>query len=146
MQAVCTFFWLYSVKSFTLTDDEIKKKIGETFRKYRARNISQKRSVWQSQSSSFYSPLLVKGLIVLVESKSNFKTFFAKTLEESWSSDSYLNRNLSNPISNSGFIIVGDFEGYIHIIDPVNGKTVGRKKISKKSQDSIKTSSFKECF
>ena len=95
-------------------------------------DISQKRSVWQSQSSSFYSPLLVKGLIVLVESKSNFKTFFAKTLEESWSSDSYLNRNLSNPISNSGFIIVGDFEGYIHIIDPVNGKTVGRKKISKK--------------
>lgn len=95
-------------------------------------DISQKRSVWQSQSSSFYSPLLVKGLIVLVESKSNFKTFFAKTLEESWISDSYLNRNLSNPISNSGFIIVGDFEGYIHIIDPVNGKTVGRKKISKK--------------
>tara|TARA_Y200000002_G_scaffold151345_1_gene125102 strand:+ start:2354 stop:3520 length:1167 start_codon:yes stop_codon:yes gene_type:complete len=95
-------------------------------------DISQKRSVWQSQSSSFYSPLLVKGLIVLVESESNFKTFFAKTLEESWSSDSYLNRNLSNPISNSGFIIVGDFEGYIHIIDPVNGKTVGRKKISKK--------------
>ena len=95
-------------------------------------DISQKRSVWQSQSSSFYSPLLVKGLIVLVESESNFKTFFAKTLEESWSSDSYLNRNLSNPISNSGYIIVGDFEGYIHIIDPVNGKTVGRKKISKK--------------
>jgi|TARA_A100001015_G_scaffold112463_1_gene124901 outer membrane protein assembly factor BamB len=95
-------------------------------------DISQKRSVWQSQSSSFYSPLLIKGLIVLVESKSNFKTFFAKTLEESWISDSYLNRNLSNPISNSGFIIVGDFEGYIHIIDPVNGKTVGRKKISKK--------------
>jgi outer membrane protein assembly factor BamB len=95
-------------------------------------DISQKRSLWQSQSSSFYSPLLVKGLIVLVESKSNFKTFFAKTLEKSWSSDSYLNRSLSNPISNSGFIIVGDFEGYIHIIDPVNGKTVGRKKISKK--------------
>jgi len=33
-----------SVKSFTLTDDEIKKKIDETFRKYRARNISPKRS------------------------------------------------------------------------------------------------------
>ena len=30
-----------------------------------------------------------------------------------------------------GFIIIGDFEGYIHIIDPVNGKTIGRKKISK---------------
>ncbi len=28
--------------------------------------------------------------------------------------------------------MVGDFEGYIHIIDPLNGKTIGRKKISKK--------------
>ena len=27
---------------------------------------------------------------------------------------------------------VGDFEGYIHIIDPLNGSTIGRKKISKK--------------
>ena len=95
-------------------------------------DIAQKRSVWQSKSSSFYSPLLIKGLIVLVESNSHFKSFFAKTLEESWSSDIYQNRELSNPISNSGFVIVGDFEGYIHIIDPLNGTTIGRKKISKK--------------
>ena len=94
-------------------------------------DIAQKRSVWQSKLSSFYSPLLIKGLIVLVESNSHFRSFFAKTLEESWSSDIYNNRQLSNPISNSGFIIIGDFEGYIHIIDPVNGKTIGRKKISK---------------
>lgn len=95
-------------------------------------DIAQKRSIWQSKSSSFYSPLLIKGLIVLVESNSHFKSFFAKTLQESWSSDIYNNRKLSNPISNSGFIIIGDFEGFIHIIDPVNGKTIGRKKISKK--------------
>ena len=94
-------------------------------------DIAQKRSVWQTKSSSFYSPILIKGLLVLVESNSHFKSFFAKTLEESWSSDIYHNRQLSNPISNSGFIIIGDFEGYIHIIDPVNGKTIGRKKISK---------------
>ena len=94
-------------------------------------DIAQKRSVWQTKSSSFYSPILIKGLLVLVESNSHFKSFFAKTLEESWSSDNYHNRQLSNPISNSGFIIIGDFEGYIHIIDPVNGKTIGRKKISK---------------
>ena len=91
-------------------------------------DIAQK-NIWQSKSS-FYSPLLIKGLIVLVESNSHFKSF-AKTLEESWVSDTYHNRQLSNPISNSGFIIIGDFEGYIHIIDPVNGKTIGRKKISK---------------
>ena len=95
-------------------------------------DIAQKRAIWQSEASSFYSPLLIKGLIVLVESKSNLRSFFTKTLEESWTSDEYLNRQLSNPISFSGFTLVGDYEGYIHVIDPLNGKTIGRKKISKK--------------
>ena len=93
---------------------------------------SQKRAVWQTEASSFYSPLLIRGLIILVESKSNLRSFFTKTMEESWTSDTYLNRQLSNPISFSGFTIVGDYEGYVHVLDPLNGKTVGRKKISKK--------------
>ena len=95
-------------------------------------DIAQKRSVWQSESSSFYSPLLLRGLIILIEANSNLKTFFSKNLEKSWSSNEYLNRSLSNPSSFNGFLLVGDFEGYIHIIDPLNGQTVARKKISKK--------------
>ncbi|MDA7642333.1 outer membrane protein assembly factor BamB [Gammaproteobacteria bacterium] len=95
-------------------------------------DIAQKRSVWQSESSSFYSPLLLRGLIILVEANSNLKTFFSKNLEKSWGSNEYLNRSLSNPSSFNGFLLVGDFEGYIHIIDPLNGQTVARKKISRK--------------
>ena len=95
-------------------------------------DIAQKRSVWQSESSSFYSPLLLRGLIILVEANSNLKTFFSKNLEKSWSSNEYLNRSLSNPSSFNGFLLVGDFEGYVHIIDPLNGQTVARKKISRK--------------
>ena len=95
-------------------------------------DIAQKRSVWQSETSSFHSPLLIKGLIVLVESSSNLNSYLIQTLEKSWNSDEYLNRELSNLQSYSGYVIVGDFEGYIHIIDPLNGKTIARKKISKK--------------
>ena len=95
-------------------------------------DIAQKRSVWQSELSSFHSPLLIKGLIVLVESSSNLNSYLIQTLEKSWNSDEYLNRELSNLQSYSGYVIVGDFEGYIHVIDPLNGKTVARKKISKK--------------
>ena len=95
-------------------------------------DIAQKRSVWQAEASSFYSPLLIKGLIVLVESASNMKSYSTKTLQESWTSDEFLNRQLSNPIAFDGNVMIGDFEGYIHIIDPLNGKPVGRKKISKK--------------
>ena len=99
-------------------------------------DTAQKRSVWQYESSSFYTPLLIKGLLVTVEDNSNIKSFSLKNLNQSWASDEYLNRGLSNSISQNSYIIVGDFEGYIHIIDPLNGKTVGREKISR---NSIKT-------
>ena len=61
----------------------------------------------------------------------DFKTFFNKGLQESWSLDEYQNRDLSNPVSFGGYIVVGDLDGYIHLINPLNGQTIGRKKISK---------------
>ena len=73
-------------------------------------DIAQKRSVWESEVSSFFSPVLLKGMMIVVESDSSIKSIFTKTLEDSWNSDEYLNRELSNPISFNGNIIVGDFE------------------------------------
>ena len=43
----------------------------------------------------------------------------------------YLNRSLSNAVTYKGNIVTGDYEGYLHVIDPLNGKTIGRKKISR---------------
>jgi outer membrane protein assembly factor BamB len=98
---------------------------------------SQKRSIWKSKSSSFYSPVITKGLVIVVEENSKIITYSNKTLEESWNSDEYLNRSLSNPISFKGNLLVGDYEGYVHVINPINGKTVGRKKISKQPIKSL---------
>ena len=95
-------------------------------------DIAQKRSVWSYDASSFYSPVVARGVILVVEANSGMKSFSSKNLEESWSNEDYLNRSLSNPVSFKGDLIVGDFEGYLHVIDPLNGTTIGRKKISKK--------------
>ena len=45
--------------------------------------------------------------------------------------DLYALRELSNPETYKGHIILGDLEGYIHAIDPLTGITVARKKISR---------------
>ena len=95
-------------------------------------DVAQKRSVWSYDASSFYSPVVTRGVILVVEANSGMKSFSSKNLEESWSNEDYLNRSLSNPVSFKGDLIVGDFEGYLHVIDPLNGTTIGRKKISKK--------------
>ena len=95
-------------------------------------DVAQKRSVWSYDASSFYSPVVTRGVILVVEANSGMKSFSSKNLEESWSNEDYLNRSLSNPVSFKGDLIVGDFEGYLHVIDPLNGTTIGRKKVSKK--------------
>ena len=93
---------------------------------------AQRRQVWNSPISSFYEPVVLKGIIAVIEDDSDIKTFASKTLNESWSSNEYKNRELSNAISHKGQIIIGDLDGFIHIINPLNGQTIGRKKISRK--------------
>ncbi|RZO28963.1 MAG: outer membrane protein assembly factor BamB [SAR86 cluster bacterium] len=104
-------------------------------------DIAQKRSVWTSETSSFYSPVIMRGLLIVADANSTIKSFSLSSLEESWLNEDYLNRGLSNPVSYKGSLVVGDFEGYIHIIDPLNGKTIGRKKLSRKPIKSIFTRS-----
>ena len=92
---------------------------------------SQKRSVWSNNASSFFSPIISRGMLMVIEENSSIKSFALKTLEESWINSDYLNRDLSNGVSYKDNIVVGDFEGYVHVINILNGRTVGREKLSR---------------
>ncbi len=100
-------------------------------------DTAQKRSVWSYETSSFYSPIVSRGMLTIVEANSGLRSFALKTLQESWTNEEYINRDLSNAVSYKGSLVVGDFEGYVHVIDTLNGKTIGRKKISRKPIKSI---------
>lgn len=95
-------------------------------------DLTQRRAVWGTKASSFHSPLILKGLILVVNDDGMISSYSAQTLSESWTNDEYLRRNLSNAVEFNGDIIVGDLEGYVHVINTLNGKTIGRKKISNK--------------
>ena len=95
-------------------------------------DIAQQRSVWSYETSSFYSPVIIKGMLIIIEANSAIRSFAMQTMEESWLSEDYLNRDLSNAVSFKGDLAFGDFEGFVHIVDPLNGKTVAREKISRK--------------
>ena len=100
-------------------------------------DTTQRRSIWSYDVSSFYSPVITRGMLIAVESNSSLKSFSMQTLEESWSNQDYLNRNISNAVSFKGNLVFGDFDGYVHIVDPLNGITIGRKKITKHPIKSI---------
>ena len=95
-------------------------------------DIAQQRSVWSYETSSFYSPVIIKGMLIIIEANSAIRSFAVQTMQESWLSEDYLNRDLSNAVSFKGDLAFGDFEGFVHIVDPLNGITVAREKISRK--------------
>ena len=100
-------------------------------------DLAQQRQVWAEEASSLVPPLVLNNMIVIIQDNGSILSFSNRTLQQSWLNEEYLRRKLSNAVEFNGNILVGDLEGYLHIIDALNGITLGRKKISSKAIKSI---------
>jgi len=102
-------------------------------------DIAQKRPVWNANASSFHSPVVVNNMIMVIQDNGSILSFSLTNLSPSWTSDEYLRRQLSNGVAYKNMILVGDLEGYVHVINPLTGITLGRKKVSRNPIMSIVT-------
>lgn len=93
-------------------------------------DLAQKRPVWNAEASSFHSPLIANNLILVFQDDGSILSFSLSSLAPSWTSSEYLRREVSNGAELNNMVFIGDLDGYVHIINPLTGKTVGRKKIS----------------
>ena len=93
-------------------------------------DLAQKRPVWNSKASSFHSPVIGQGMIIVIQDDGSIISFSSSNLAPSWISEEYKIRDLSNGEIFENYMLVGDLEGYLHLINPMTGKTVGRKKVS----------------
>ncbi|MGJ8663934.1 MAG: PQQ-binding-like beta-propeller repeat protein, partial [Marinicella sp.] len=50
-----------------------------------------------------------------------------------WTQDQLLNRNITKPSFYLGDLVVGDFEGYVHILDGVTGDIINRTRVGDQS-------------
>ena len=98
---------------------------------------AQRRIVWAEEASSFYSPIISEGVMAVLETDSTFKTYSTKTFMPSWTNEDYYLRELSNADTYKGSIVVGDFEGYVHLINTLNGTTTSRIKLTRSPIKSI---------
>ena len=102
-------------------------------------DTAQKRPVWNAKASSFHSPVIGNGMIMVIQDNGSILSFSSGNLQPSWTSEEYLFRELSNGVLLNNTMMVGDLEGYLHVINPLTGKTVGRKKVSRNPIKSIVT-------
>jgi len=94
-------------------------------------DMAQKRPVWNASASSFHSPVVVNNMIMVIQDNGSILSFSMTNLSPSWTSDEYLRRQLSNGVAYKNMMLVGDLEGYVHVINPLTGITLGRKKVSR---------------
>ncbi|QFU23554.1 outer membrane protein assembly factor BamB [Shewanella eurypsychrophilus] len=87
------------------------------------------RVVWSRKYSSF-NELADSGVsLFLVDDHSRIYSIDRRNGLESWSNTELTNRTLTSASVFNEYIVVGDFEGYLHFLDKTSGKLVGRVQV-----------------
>jgi outer membrane protein assembly factor BamB len=106
-------------------------------------NLRDGRPTWQEEISTVKDLTSNGNRIVAVDEKSLIKAFGAATGARIWDQEDLKLRKLTSPVSIRNLIAVGDFEGYIHLLNAQSGNFEGRKKVSRNAiTEIISTGNF----
>tara|TARA_Y100001934_G_scaffold110894_1_gene135765 strand:+ start:9687 stop:10901 length:1215 start_codon:yes stop_codon:yes gene_type:complete len=72
------------------------------------------------------------GNVYAVEDNGHVKAFDTQNANEVWSSDALEYREVSTPFTSGSFVLMGDFEGYLHVLAQSDGRFVGRRRVDRK--------------
>ena len=106
-------------------------------------NIRSGDKIFSVDHSTSKPIIFYKGSIVSINTDEEIVGFNASNGIESWRSQKFKNRGLTNLILNDDKIYFGDFEGYIHQLDAETGMITGLTKTDLKSISQIATFSDK---
>lgn len=91
-------------------------------------DLNQQRTLWSEDVSSRQSPASDQEKVYVSRSNGYLTAYDLVSGRVIWSNEQLANRKLSNPVLLDGYIIVGDLEGVLHIVNPESGDIIGRAK------------------
>lgn len=86
-------------------------------------------TLWEANISSRHTPVLVGNLLLVVSDNSHVIALDANSGQEVWRNTDLEDRWLTPPAFADGRLVVGDFEGYVHLLDAREGNLVGRTRV-----------------
>ncbi|WP_027966040.1 outer membrane protein assembly factor BamB [Halomonas halocynthiae] len=84
---------------------------------------------WSRPLSSYRSPLMVGETLFVVDEASQVVALNAITGDELWRLKDLEGRSLTDPEFAGGQIVLGDYDGYVHLINANTGKLSGRSHV-----------------
>ena len=85
--------------------------------------------LWSQKTSSYGSPVVIADRVFVSTDNGVLRAFDAKSGAPLWENSSLFLRKLSAPQNLNGFVVVADFEGFIHIFDSETGAIIAREQI-----------------
>lgn len=85
------------------------------------------RSRWSQDLSSFHSPLIANQSVFIVDEASRIHALDLRSGSSLWKQDALFGRQLTEAVMLSGYLVVADYQGYIHLLDPETGQITGRQ-------------------
>lgn len=95
-----------------------------------ALDLEQQRMRWSAETSSLRSLAMSIGNIYVATTDGAVQAFDEQDGRKVWQIDQLKHRNLSNPVVLGRWLVVGDADGYLHLIEQTEGKIVGRVRTS----------------
>lgn len=93
-------------------------------------DLATQKVIWSENASSLNSPASDGQRVFVATTEGRLIAYDLYTGQKNWENDQLLHRGLSNPVVLDGKIVVGDYAGILHLIDPITGELVGRAKTS----------------
>ncbi|WP_163930446.1 outer membrane protein assembly factor BamB [Paraferrimonas sp. SM1919] len=94
-----------------------------------ALEIRSGRVKWQRQYSSFHNLESSYNRIFLVDDSDTIHAIDSENGLEVWSNSDFKNRQLTAAVRVGEYLLVGDLEGYLHVLATTDGSNVGRLRI-----------------
>jgi outer membrane protein assembly factor BamB len=94
-----------------------------------ALDLKNGRPLWAQKESSYRDVALGFNNVYVVSDNSTVLAYDQRTGDLKWVQERLLRRKLSAPAPFSSFLLVADFEGYLHVLSQIDGHFVARKKV-----------------
>ncbi|MAZ05048.1 MAG: outer membrane protein assembly factor BamB [Halomonas sp.] len=89
-------------------------------------DIRTGQEIWSRKASSLYSPMIAGGDIYLASANGELVALRGSDRKELWMQDRLAWRQLTQPMVYEGYLVVGDYQGYLHALDREDGSLVGQ--------------------
>ena len=91
-------------------------------------DIRSGQEIWSRPVSSYQGPAIGGGNIYLSAANGDVIAFRGSDRRELWLQDNLSWRQLTRPAVSGDYLVIGDYEGYLHVLSAEDGRLVGQRK------------------